>query len=136
VPLRSPGRCFAENPSIVVASIARPYCSRVPTNFSQTTHLENPNLNLSGWSASVIASDRSSGFVYAFVSDCRKHLGPAAMHLECRGSKMLRALVVRFLVRPLKHWRERCKASELAIAEARLFYLARFDPDTLTELFG
>ena len=49
---------------------------------------------------------------------------------------MVFALVVRFLVRPLTHWRERRKAKELAIAEARLFYLARFDPHTLTELYG
>jgi len=49
---------------------------------------------------------------------------------------MLFTLVVRFLVHPLKHWRERRKAKELAMDEARLFYLARFDPHTLTELFG
>jgi hypothetical protein len=49
---------------------------------------------------------------------------------------MLFALFVRFLTRPLEHWRERRKAKALAIADARLFYLARFEPDTLTELFG
>jgi hypothetical protein len=49
---------------------------------------------------------------------------------------MVLALVVRFLVHPLKHWRERRKAKQLTIDEARLLYLARFDPDTLTELFG
>jgi hypothetical protein len=50
--------------------------------------------------------------------------------------KMLLTLFARFFVRPLKHWRERRKARELAIDEARLFYLARFNPDVLTELFG
>jgi hypothetical protein len=49
---------------------------------------------------------------------------------------MLLALVVRFFVRPLKLWREHRKAKALAVAEARLFYLARFYPDVLTELFG
>jgi hypothetical protein len=49
---------------------------------------------------------------------------------------MILALVVRFLVRPWEHWRERREAKQLAIAEARLFYLARFDPHTLTELYG
>jgi hypothetical protein len=49
---------------------------------------------------------------------------------------MLLALFVRFLVHPLKHWRERREAKQLALAEARLLYLARFEPDTLTELFG
>jgi len=49
---------------------------------------------------------------------------------------MLLALIVRFLVRPLKHWRERRTGKQLAIDEARLFYLARFEPDILTEMFG
>jgi hypothetical protein len=49
---------------------------------------------------------------------------------------MLLALVVRFVVRPWERWYERRKAKALAIADARLFYLARFEPHTLTELFG
>ena len=54
---------------------------------------------------------------------------------------MLLAVVVKFLSahRPSKlwsDWREHRKAKEKAIEEAYLFYLARFDPHTLTELFG